>query len=184
MSRIGKKPISIPDGVKVSVSGPTVKAEGPKGAMACTVPANIKVTVDAGKKQLRLECNYQLAQDRMNHGLHRSIVNNMVTGVSKGYEKKLEINGTGYNAKAQGKELIINIGLSHPVKINVPDGIKIEIPNPNNVVVQGVDRELVGQFAAKVRFIRPAEPYNLKGIKYADEVIRRKAGKTFVTGTA
>ena len=117
------------------------------------------------------------------HGTMRSLVNNILTGVLKGHEKKLEINGVGYKAQLQDKNLLISLGFSHPIKISVPDGLTITIPNPNLLIIQGVNKELVGNFAAKIRRIRTAEPYNLKGIKYLDEIIRRKAGKTFVSGT-
>lgn len=184
MARLGKKPIPIPDGVKVSMVGQNVKAEGPKGVMEHGLPGNMKAKIEADKKRICLEAEYLTPQDKIMHGTIRSHINNMLIGVNQGYEKKLDVIGTGYNFKAQGKELIINIGYSHPVKMVVPEGINITVPNPNQVLVQGTNKELVGLFASQIRSIKPSEPYNLKGIKYTDEIIKRKAGKTFVSGTA
>jgi large subunit ribosomal protein L6 len=184
MARLGKKPFPIPEGVKVAFADHKVKAEGPKGKAEYNLPANMKIKIEADKNRVSLEAEYRTPQDKVMHGTVRSHINNMLIGVSKGYEKKLDVIGTGYNFKAQGKELIINIGYSHPVKMSVPDGIAITVPNPNQVLVQGINKDLVGLFASQIRFIKPSEPYNLKGIKYTDEVIRRKAGKTFVSGTA
>lgn len=182
MSRIGRKPIQIPDGVKVTLSDHKISIAGPKGTLERVITSPVRAKIDDGNKLIIMECSYQIKQDRAVHGLMRSIVNNMVIGVLKGYEKRLEIIGLGYNAKMQGQELIIHVGFTHPVKMSIPKGITVTIPNPNIVALEGVDKELVGQFAAEVRGIKPSEPYNLKGIKYKDEIIRRKAGKTFVSG--
>ncbi|MFH0887929.1 MAG: 50S ribosomal protein L6 [Planctomycetota bacterium] len=184
MSRIGRRPIPIPESIKVSVTNDRIKVEGPKGVFEQKIPSTIKITTDTTKKQLRIETAYNSTQDRIMHGTMRSLINNILIGVLKGHEKKLEINGVGYKAQLQDKNLLISLGFSHPVKIPVPDGLTITIPNPNLLIIQGVNKELVGNFAAKIRGIRTAEPYNLKGIKYLDEIIRRKAGKTFVSGTA
>lgn len=183
MSRIGKKPITIPQGVKVTLQNHQVKIEGPKGILERKTHPKTTVKVNEEQKKIIIECTYATKEDNAIHGLTRSLVNNMVIGVTKGYEKGLEIIGTGYNAKLQGNELMIQVGFTHPVKISIPEGITATIPNPNLIVIQGIDKELIGQFAANIRFIRPSEPYNLKGIKYKGEVIKRKAGKTFVTGT-
>lgn len=197
MSRIGKKPISIPDGVKVSITeteipssfteavpkkGYRITVVGPKGTLERVIPPPIKVRIDKETKRIFLECHYETSQDKALHGLMRSLVNNMTIGVSQGYEKRLEIIGVGYNAKLQGQELILQVGFTHPIKIIIPQGITVNLPNPNLIIVTGVDKQLVGEFAAKIRAIRPADPYTLKGIKYSDEIIRRKAGKTFVSG--
>ncbi|MFH1226875.1 MAG: 50S ribosomal protein L6 [Planctomycetota bacterium] len=184
MSKLGKKPVPIPDGVKLLFSNNKLKAEGPKGSAELSIPDNMQAKIDTDKKIVSMEAKYNIPHDRVMHGTIRSLVNNMLIGVSKGYEKKLDIIGTGYNAKIQGKELIINIGFSHPVKMVVPQGINVTVPNPNQVLVQGINKELVGLFASQIRFIKVSEPYNLKGIKYTDEIIRRKSGKTFVSGTA
>ena len=183
MSRIGRRPVEILEGVKASVENNKLKVAGPKGTLERTFPSTVKIKVEETAKKIIVECPEATKENKMIHGLSRSVINNMVIGVFTGYEKKLEIHGTGYNAKLQGTDLILQIGLSHPVKMPVPKGITVTIPNPNLVVIQGTDKELVGQFSANIRFVKPAEPYNLKGIKYTDEVIRRKAGKTFVSGT-
>ena len=183
MSRIVKMQVLIPDGVKVNLSGDKIKAEGPKGSFEYHIPKNIKVAVDTAKKQVTVAAETKTVQNNIMHGTARSHINNMIEGVSKGYEKKLEITGVGYKAVMQGKDLILSIGFSHPLKIDVPAGITIGIPNPNLVVITGVNKELVGAFAADMRAIKYADPYTLKGIKYSDEVIKKKAGKTFVSGT-
>lgn len=184
MSRLGRKPVPIPDGVKVAVNGNIVKAEGPKGTLEYILPANVKVKIDEAKKLLSVETTYVIPQDNINHGTIRSHINNMLIGVHHGYEEKMEIIGTGYKAVMDGKNLAISLGFSHPVKVEVPVGIAVTIPNPNLLVIQGINKQVTGAFAAKIKAIKPSEPYNLKGIKYVDEVIKRKTGKTFVSGTA
>lgn len=181
MSKIGRKPIEIPEGVDVQVDGPNVRVKGPKGSIEQKVHPAITVKVDKAAKRVTCDRPSDLREHRALHGLVRATVNNMVVGVTKGYEKKLEINGVGYNAKLQGNDLVLSLGFSHDIHMPVPAGLKVTVPNPNNVTIQGVDKHLVGQFSAEVRAKRPPEPYNLKGIKYSDEVIRKKAGKTFVT---
>lgn len=181
MSRLGKKPIDLPDKVKVSVSGQTVTAEGPLGRHAVTLPPAISAKVDNGKR-IVVSSTGQTKALKALWGTWRSHVANLVHGVSQGYEKSLEINGVGYNAKVQGDKLVMSLGFSHPVEMAIPKGLTVTCPSPTAIVVKGVDKQLVGQFAAEVRSKRRAEPYNLKGIKYKDEVVRRKAGKTFVTG--
>jgi large subunit ribosomal protein L6 len=182
MSRLGRKPVAIPDGVKVAVQDRLVKVEGPKGKAAWPFHPAITVTVDAAKKQVTVTRSDDLREHRALHGLTRSTIAGMVAGVVTPYVKRLEIVGVGYNAKMQGKDLILLLGFSHPVKVPVPEGLTVTCPGPTLIEVTGCDKHQVGQFAANVRFLRPPEPYNLKGIKYADEVVRRKAGKTFVSG--
>lgn len=184
MSRLGRKPVPIPDGVKVSLNGNIIKAEGPKGALECKIPVNISVKIDEKSKLVLVEGKYLMPQDNINHGTTRSLINNMLIGVYQGYEEKMEVIGTGYKSVLEGKILSISLGYSHPVKVDIPAGITVTIPNPNLVVIQGANKQSVGTFASKIKAIKPSEPYNLKGIKYADEVIKRKAGKTFVSGTA
>jgi large subunit ribosomal protein L6 len=183
MSRIGRKPISIPEGVKVTLTDGKIKADGPKGIVEQKVPANIKITVDTAKKLVSLEATYNILQDKIQHGTIRSIINNMLRGVHSGYERKLEINGIGYKAQIEKNTIIFHLGFSHPIRVSVPQGITVTIPNPNLVVIQGADRELVGRFSASIKALKSCEPYNLKGIKYSDEIIKKKAGKTFVSGT-
>lgn len=182
MSRIGKKAIKIPDGVQITLSDHKICVTGPKGTIEKPIIPPAKVQIDENNKQIRVECSYQTKQDKAVHGLVRSLVNNMIIGVTKGYQKRLEIIGVGYNAKLQENDLIIQIGFTHPVKISYPKSLSLTTPNPNLIIIEGVDKELVGQFAVTIRTIKPSNPYTLKGIKYADEIIRRKAGKTFVSG--
>jgi large subunit ribosomal protein L6 len=181
MSRLGKKPIDLPEKVKVTVAGQTVTAEGPLGRHAVTLPPEVSARVEEGRRVV-VSSKGQTQQQRALWGTWRSHVANLLEGVSKGYEKNLEINGVGYNAKVQGDKLVMSLGFSHPVEMTIPKGLTVACPSPTAISVKGVDKHLVGQFAAEVRAKRPAEPYNLKGIKYKDEVVRRKAGKTFVTG--
>jgi len=181
MSRLGKKPIDVPDKVKVSVSGQTVSAEGPAGKGAVTLHAQVSAKVEDGKKVV-VSCKGKTQQDMALWGTWRSHVANLIEGVFKGYEKALEITGVGYNAKIAGDKLTMTLGFSHTVEMVVPKGLTVACPSVTTVSVKGIDKQAVGQFAAEIRAARPAEPYNLKGVKYKDEVVRRKAGKTFVTG--
>jgi large subunit ribosomal protein L6 len=182
MSRIGKRPVDLPGNVKASVEGQTVKVQGPNGTLTQPFHPAIKVKVDDGAKRIVVERAGDTKQDRALHGLTRALIQNMVVGVTSGYEKKLDIIGVGYNAKLQGKELRLQVGFANPVVLPVPEGIKADLPNPTNIVLKSADKQLIGQFAAEIRRVRPPEPYNSKGIKYTDEVVRRKAGKTFVSG--
>ena len=175
MSRIGRKPIVIPAGVDVKIDGSTVTVKGPKGTLSRTVHQNMNVAVDNGVINVTRPDDNKL--NRSLHGLTRTLVANMVEGVEKGFTKELEINGVGYRAAKQGKDLVLNIGYSHQVIVSEVDGITIEVPSPNKIVISGPDKQKVGQFAAQVREKRPPEPYKGKGIKYVDEVIRRKEGK-------
>lgn len=176
MSRIGKLPIAIPAGVEVAVNGKEVTVKGPKGAMTRTVvdPIDVEVKDNA----VVVTRHDDEAQNRAYHGLTRALINNMVIGVSKGFEKKLEIVGVGYRAQMQGNKLVLNVGKSHPVEYTAPEGIQIEVPAPTKITLTGYDKERLGVFAAELRAVRPPEPYKGKGIRYEGEYIRRKAGKT------
>ena len=177
MSRIGREAITIPAGVEVKVDENNhVTVKGPKGELAYTMPAQMKVEIDAGV--LHVTRPDDTKENRSLHGLTRSLVNNMVIGVTHGFEKKLEINGVGYRAAKEGKNLVLNIGYSHQVTVPETEDIQIDVPDANHVVIKGIDKQKVGQFAAEVRGKRPPEPYKGKGIKYDYEVIRRKEGKT------
>lgn len=175
MSRIGKLPIAIPAGVDVAVDGNVVTVKGPLGTLTRTVNSIINVEVKDGQVIVTRPNDEKTA--RSLHGLTRTLIANMVTGVNTGYKKELEINGIGYRAAIEGTTLVMNIGYSHKVEMPAPEGIKVEVPAPNKIVISGPDKQKVGQFAAEVREKRPPEPYKGKGIKYVDEYIRRKEGK-------
>lgn len=175
MSRIGRMPIAIPAGVEVKVDGNTVTVKGPKDTLTTTVHPNMTVVVE-GSEVLVTRPNDN-KQNRSLHGLTRTLVFNMIEGVTNGYKKELEVNGVGYRAQLQGKDLVLNIGFSHPVIMTPPQGVTIEVPAPNKIIVSGADKQMVGQFAAEIREKRLPEPYKGKGIKYIDEHIRRKEGK-------
>lgn len=175
MSRIGRMPIAVPAGVDVKIDGSTVTVKGPKGTLTRTVSSNMKVELDNGVITVTRPDDSR--ENRSLHGLTRTLIANMVIGVNEGYKKELEINGVGYRAEKQGKELVLNVGYSHRVAMSENEDISIEVPAPNKIVISGPDKQKVGQFAAEVRGKRPPEPYKGKGIKYVDEVIRRKEGK-------
>ncbi len=175
MSRIGKMPIAIPAGVDVTIDGSTVTVKGPKGTLSKTFNSNMTIAKD-GDTITVTRPNDEKA-NRSLHGLTRTLIANMITGCHQNFSKELEINGVGYRAQMQGKDLVMNIGYSHQVIMASPEGITIECPNPNKIVISGPDKQKVGQFAAEVREKRPPEPYKGKGIKYVDEFIRRKEGK-------
>lgn len=175
MSRIGRQPIAVPAGVDVKIDGSTVTVKGPKGTLTKTVHSNMNIAMENGEIKVTRPDESNL--NKSLHGLTRTLINNMVIGVTEGYSKELEVNGVGYRAAKQGKDLVLNIGYSHQVIIPEADGISIEVPSPNKIVISGPDKQMVGQFAAEVREKRPPEPYKGKGIKYADEHIRRKEGK-------
>ena len=175
MSRIGRHPIAVPAGVEVKIDGSTVTVKGPKGTLTRTVHKNMNVAMEDGQVVVTRPDDSNL--NKSLHGLTRTLIANMVEGVEKGYTKELEVNGVGYRAQKQGKDLVLNIGYSHQVVMSEIEGITIDVPNPNKVVVSGPDKQKVGQFAAEIREKRPAEPYKGKGIKYVDEHIRRKEGK-------
>ena len=177
MSRIGKMPVAIPAGVEVTVAdGNLVTVKGPKGTL--TQQLQPSMTIKQEGAELLVSRPDDGKENRALHGLTRALLHNMVVGVSEGFKKELEINGVGYRAAKEGNELVMNLGYSHPVKMAEIDGITIEVPGPNKVVISGPDKQKVGQFAAEVREKRPPEPYKGKGIKYDYEVIRRKEGKT------
>lgn len=178
MSRIGKKPISLPSGVEAKIEGNTVTIKGPKGTLTQQIPEEI--TMKQEGNQLVAERPSESKQHRALHGLSRALVSNMVEGVTKGFEKKLELVGVGYRAQMQGNKLVINIGYSHPVEIDPPEGIEFEVPAPTKITVKGTDKQLVGNTTAHIRAIREPEPYKGKGIRYENEVVRRKAGKAGV----
>ena len=175
MSRIGRMPIAVPAGVEVKIDGNIVTVKGPKGTLTRTVNENITVALDNGVITVTRPNDQK--ENRSLHGLNRTLIANMITGVSEGFKKELEINGIGYRAAKQGKDLVLNIGYSHNVVVPEIEGISIEVPSPNKIIISGPDKQKVGQFAAEVRGHRPPEPYKGKGIKYVDEVIRRKEGK-------
>ena len=183
MSRIGKKPVPVPDGVKVAVTGTAVNVEGPKGKLEMRMVPEVSAHLSDDGKFLVVERAADTERHRAMHGLTRSLINNMVVGVVEGFAKGLAVVGTGYNAKVEGINLVLNVGFCKPVTVALPDGITIEFVNAQEFVIHGIDKQLVGEFAAKVRRIRKPEPYKGKGIRYRDEVVRKKAGKAFV-GTA
>lgn len=176
MSRIGNKPITVPEGVEVKLDGQMITVKGPKGTLEREIHNNITVKLDNNVITVTRPDNVPF--NRSLHGLTRTLINNMIEGVSKEFTRALEINGVGYRAAKQGKTLVLTLGYSHPVKMDEPEGITYEVPNPNSIIVRGIDKELVGQCAAVIRTKRPPEVYRGKGIKYANERIRRKEGKT------
>ncbi|MEM8711912.1 MAG: 50S ribosomal protein L6 [Planctomycetota bacterium] len=179
MSRIGKAPIAIPAGVQVDLKGRDVHVKGPKGNLSITLRPEVEFEVEGSEAKVSLNGSGAPRAARAYHGMTRALVANMVEGVTKGYEKKLEIVGVGWNAKAQGDKVILNIGFCHDVPMKMPEGVKVECPNPTQIVLSGVDKQSVGQIAAEIRKVRPPEPYKGKGIRYQGEYVKRKAGKSF-----
>ncbi len=175
MSRIGKKPIAIPAGVDVQIDGTTVTVKGPKGTLTRNVHPNISVEIEGN--EIIVSRPNDNKENRSLHGLTRTLISNMVVGVNETFKKELEVNGVGYRVELKGKDLLMKIGYSHDVIIAAEEGITIEVPGPNKIIVSGPDKQKVGQFAANIREKRPPEPYKGKGIKYSDEHIRRKEGK-------
>ena len=175
MSRIGKQPIPIPDGVEVSIDADRVAVKGPKGELSERIPRDIEVVQENG--QLLVKRPTDRGEHRALHGLTRSLVANMVEGVTAGFEKRLEIQGVGYRAVLKGRDLELALGFSHPVSIKAPDGIEFEVPMPTRVIVKGISKQLVGEIAANIRKQRPPEPYKGKGIRYEGEYVARKVGK-------
>jgi large subunit ribosomal protein L6 len=193
MSRIGKKQIEIPAGVKLDQNGGFIKVTGPKGNMQIKCHPLIKVTVDDSQKMISVD--NEKPQDREGkqmHGTIRALIANMVTGVSKGFERKLEIYGTGYNVKEQGKKLVVQVGYSHPVEMTIPEGVKVNIEVaatrgndvPAKITLTSIDKAVLGKFASDIRKIQPPEPYKGKGIRFADEQVTRKEGKAFASGAS
>lgn len=176
MSRIGNKPVTIPSNVTVDVNGHEVTVKGPKGEMTRTFSSNIEMTINDN------EVTFSRPNDQKDiraiHGTTRAVFNNMVVGVSEGFTKELELIGVGYRAQLQGQKLTVNVGLSHPVYFDTPDGIEIEVPSNTRINIKGYDKEAVGALAANIRATRPPEPYKGKGVRYVDEFVRRKEGKT------
>ena len=175
MSRIGNKPITVPDGVEVKIDGQKVTVKGPKGTLERDVHENMKLELNGNV--LAVSRPNDEPKNRSLHGLTRTLINNMIQGTVNGFERKLEINGVGYRAQKQGNKLVLNLGYSHPVEMDAPEGITFDVPSQTEIIVKGIDKELVGQTAAVIRTKRPPEVYRGKGIKYAEEVIRRKEGK-------
>lgn len=175
MSRIGRKPINIPAGVDVKFSNGVITVKGSKGTLTQKVHPNMNVKIEDSVIAVTRPDDDKF--NRSLHGLTRTLISNMIEGVTNGYKKELDVNGVGYRVQKQGKNLVMNLGFSHQVIMSDNDDIKIEVPNPNKIVILGIDKQKVGQFAAEVREKRPPEPYKGKGIKYVDEVIRRKEGK-------
>ena len=176
MSRIGNKPIAVPAGVEVKIDGQHITVKGPKGTLEREIHKNISVTME--DNTIKVTRPNDEALNRSLHGLTRTLISNMIEGVEKEYTRELQINGVGYRAQKQGNNLNLTLGYSHPVIFEAPEGIAFDVPNPNTIIVKGIDKELVGQTAANIRTKRPPEVYRGKGIKYAEEVIRRKVGKT------
>ncbi len=176
MSRIGNKPITVPAGIDVAIDGQKITVKGPKGTLERTVNDNISIKLENGVIVVARPNDEK--ENRSLHGLTRTLINNMIEGVSNEFSKQLEINGVGYRAAKQGNKIVLTLGYSHPVEMVEPEGITYEVPNPNSIIVKGIDKELVGQMAAEIRSKRPPEVYRGKGIKYVDEHIRRKEGKT------
>jgi len=176
MSRIGKRPITLPAKVTVTINGQEVVVKGPKGELSRVLPAGVTIETEGDTVNVNRVNDSRMARER--HGLCRTLVANMVEGVSNGFQRRLEIQGVGYRAAVQGKNLNMNMGYSHPVLIEPPEGIQFQVENNVNVLVTGIDKEIVGNTAAKIRAVRPPEPYKGKGIRYAGEKVRRKVGKT------
>jgi len=178
MSRIGRMPISVPDGVSINIEGNSVFVKGPKGSLAKEFSPLI--TISQQESMINVSRNGDSPQERSLHGLTRALLSNMVVGVTQGFEKKMTLVGVGYRAAMQGPKLVLTVGKSHPVEMDPGSDLAVVVPQPNTIVISGIDKEKVGAFAAQVREVRPPEPYKGKGIKYADERIKRKAGKAGV----
>jgi large subunit ribosomal protein L6 len=176
MSRIGKQPIKVPAGIKATIDKKSVDIHGPKGNLGLVLPFG--VTAENAGDEIIVKRISDTKECRMNHGLARALINNMVKGVTEGFSKALEIQGVGFKAQINGKKLVLNLGFSHPVEFDIPDGIDIQVPKPTQISVQGIDKQLVGEVAAKIRAFYKPEPYKGKGIRYVNEYVRKKAGKT------
>ena len=176
MSRIGNKPITVPEGVEVKIDGQNITVKGPKGTLSKEFHKNMKVNLE--NNVITVVRPNDEPENKSLHGLTRTLINNMIEGTVKGFERKLEVNGVGYRAQKQGTKLVLTLGYSHPVEMEAPEGITFDVPSQSEIIVKGMDKEVVGQTAAVIRTKRPPEVYRGKGIKYAEEVIRRKEGKT------
>jgi large subunit ribosomal protein L6 len=179
MSRIGKQPIDIPKGVTVEAKAGSVAVKGPKGDLSIDLRPEVAVEVTGNQAQVSAINSSRGA--RAFHGMTRALINNMVVGVSAGYEKTLEIHGVGWNASVEGRVIALSVGYCNPIKVDIPDGIEVTTPNPTTIMISGADKQLVGQVAASVRSSRPPEPYKGKGVRYRGEYVRQKAGKSFGT---
>lgn len=175
MSRIGRKPITVPAGVDVTIDGSAVTVKGPKGTLSGTFNSNMTIAKDGDVITVTRPNDEK--ENRSLHGLTRTLISNMIEGVNNGFTKNLEIVGIGYRANMQGKDLVLSVGFSHTVTVTPPEGVTVTVPSPNQIVVTGADKQKVGQLAAEIRGVRPPEPYKGKGIRYADEHVRRKEGK-------
>src|SRR5438034_11190708 len=182
MSRIGKQPIALPAGVKAQVAEGKVRVEGPKGKLELVFHRNMKVQLDDGAKAITVARPDDERQNRALHGLTRSLIANMVEGVTKGFEKRLKIEGIGYQARMDKKAVVRTVGYANAVKMDPPEGVTVELTDPTTIIVRGADKQKVGQFAAEVRNVRKPEPYKGKGIRYENEKVRRKEGKSFTSG--
>jgi large subunit ribosomal protein L6 len=176
MSRIGNKPVALPEKVNIKIDGKRVQVEGPKGKLEMTLPERIEASVDEGQVTFKRPSDNR--QDKAFHGLCRSLVNNMVIGTSEGFQKKLEVHGVGFRAAVQGSKLNLNLGYSHPINYEIPEGIKITVQDQTKITIEGIDKQKVGAVAADIRRYYPPEPYKGKGVRYVGEIIRRKEGKT------
>jgi large subunit ribosomal protein L6 len=183
MSRIGKKPIAIPGGVTVTRSGGTIAVKGPKGELKFVVRPGVDVKIDGNTVQVTRAADDRDQAARAMYGTTRATLQTMLTGVAQGYEKRLEIEGVGYNAKLEGKQIVLSLGWAHPVKVPVPATLTVEVPQPTQIVIRGADKQLVGELAARIRRLRKPEPYKGKGIRFQGEAVRRKAGKAFTSTT-
>lgn len=181
MSRIGNAPVAIPKGVTVTADGGSVSVKGPKGELAYSYRPEVSVEVGDDAIIVKRIGSEKDRRARAFHGLTRALIQNMVVGVSEGYERKLEINGVGYNCKQEGNKLVFNLGFAHAVSLDIPKGVDVELRNPTNIALRSCDKQMVGELAARIRKLRPPEPYKGKGIKYLEETIRRKAGKAFAS---
>lgn len=179
MSRIGKQPVTIPSGVTVEAKGREVSVKGPKGNLSFELRPEVQLEVEGNQASVGLTGTGAAREARAFHGLTRALLNNMVTGVTQGFEKKLEIHGVGWNAQVQGQKVVLNIGFCHPVDIPLVGGVTAECPNNTSIVIRGANKQAVGQVAADIRAVRPPEPYKGKGIRYQGEFVRRKSGKSF-----
>jgi large subunit ribosomal protein L6 len=182
MSRVGKQPVTVPTGVKLRVSDDKVQVEGPKGKLELAYHRAMRIHYDEAKKQVQVSRPDDERLNRALHGLTRSLIANMVLGVTKGFEKKLKIEGIGYQARMDKKTLVLTVGFANAIEMTPPDGVTVQLTDPTTIVIQGADKQRVGQFAAEVRRSRPPEPYKGKGIRYEDEQVRRKEGKSFASG--
>jgi len=180
MSRVGRLPVTIPAGVDVKLNGNDMTVKGPNGTLSASFHPNMKIEIEGNTIVVRRPNDEK--ENKALHGLTRALINNMVTGVTKGFEKNLEIVGVGFRAAKQGKKLVLTLGYSHPVEIEEPNGITIDVPSPDKIIVKGADKQMVGEIAAQIRKKRPPEPYKGKGIKYANEHIIRKEGKAGAKG--